>query len=136
MLCIPVALVSTFIRLGNFMNSEILGKYTDSPLGIVFARIGDTMPRYPAQLFEAFAYFVIFIILTLAYFYVKKRGPGFILGLLFILIFSARFIIEPFKVEQADYTTGIALNVGQLLSIPFIILGIILIIYSRHKRLN
>ena len=136
MLCIPVALVSTFIRLGNFMNSEILGKYTDSPLGIVFARIGDAMPRYPAQLFEAFAYFIIFIILTLAYFYVKKRGPGFILGLLFILIFSARFIIEPFKVEQADYTTGIALNVGQLLSIPFIILGIILIIYSRHKRLN
>ena len=102
----------------------------------LFARIGDTMPRYPAQLFEAFAYFIIFIILTLAYFYVKKRGPGFILGLLFILIFSARFIIEPFKVEQADYTTGIALNVGQILSIPFIILGIILIIYSRHKRLN
>ena len=133
MLCIPVALVSTFIRLGNFMNSEILGKYTDSPLGIVFARVGDTMPRYPAQLFEAVAYFAIFIILALAYFLIKKRAPGFILGLLFILVFTARFLIEPLKVEQADYSTGIALNVGQLLSIPFIILGIGLIIYSQKQ---
>lgn len=135
-LAIPIALVSICIRIGNFMNSEILGKYTHSDFGIVFLRIGDIEPRYPAQLFEAFAYFLIFITLILSYRFIKNRGEGFLTGLLLTLVFVARLLIEPFKEEQASYNTNFFLNVGQLLSIPFILVGIGFIIYSfKQKRL-
>lgn len=133
MICVPIALVCTFIRLGNFMNSEILGKPTDGPLGVVFARLGEDFARYPAMLFEAFSYFIIFIILLLVYIFWKKRPAGMNLALLLFFIFSSRFIIEPFKVEQADYSTNMSLNVGQLLSIPFIIASLILMVYVYYK---
>lgn len=136
MICVPIALVCTFIRLGNFMNSEILGKPTDSALGIVFARLGEDFARYPAMLFEAGAYFITFIILVLLYLFWTKRPQGMLLGLLLFFIFSARFIIEPFKEEQASYSTDIALNVGQLLSIPFIIasLALMVFLYVRDRK--
>lgn len=133
MICVPIALVCTFIRLGNFMNSEILGKPTDSSLGVVFARLGEDFARYPAMLFEAFAYFMTFIILLSLYIWWKNRPQGMLLALLLFFIFSARFIIEPFKVEQADYSTNMALNVGQLLSIPFIIASLILMVFVYQK---
>lgn len=136
MLCIPIALVCTFIRLGNFMNSEILGKPTGGDFGVVFARLGETFPRYPAQLFEAGAYLLTFIVLGLCYFLWKNRPRGMIIAILFFLIYTTRFFIEPLKEEQADYTTGISLNVGQLLSIPFILGAIVMatfLVYRQNK---
>lgn len=130
MLTVPIALVCTFIRIGNFMNSEILGKPTNGNFGVVFARLGEDFPRYPAQLFEAGAYFVIFLILSVLYIKWHKRPVGFMLGLLLFLIYTARFFIEPFKEEQADYSTEMILNVGQLLSIPFIIGSLLLMVIS------
>lgn len=138
MIVVPIALVCTFIRLGNFMNSEILGKPTDGPFGIIFARIGDMTPRYPAQLFEAAAYFATFILLAILYFKWKKRPQGMLLGILLLLIYTARFFIEPLKEEQADYNLNDGMNVGQLLSIPFIIgslvLMAILYVYDKKKK--
>lgn len=133
MICVPIALVCTFIRLGNFMNSEILGKPTDSTLGVVFARLGEDFARYPAMLFEAFSYLLTFILLLALYIKWAKRPDGILLSILLFCIFSARFIIEPFKEEQADYSTNMALNVGQLLSIPFIIASLILMVYVFYK---
>lgn len=136
MIVVPIALVCTFIRLGNFMNSEILGKPTDGPFGVIFARIGDMTPRYPAQLFEAAAYFATFIILTILYFTWKNRPKGTLLGILLLLVYTARYFIEPLKEEQADYSLNSGMNVGQLLSIPFIIgsLLLIVILFVMQKR--
>ncbi|HAR79325.1 MAG TPA: prolipoprotein diacylglyceryl transferase [Succinivibrionaceae bacterium] len=133
MLSVPVALVSTLIRVGNFINSEILGKATNSDYGVVFARLGEDFPRHPVQIYESVAYFVTFLILGLIYIKWKNRPNGAIFGLLFIFIFGARFFIEPFKVEQADYSTGTIFTVGQYLSIPFILFGILTIVYAKYK---
>ncbi len=133
-LTIPIALGSTTIRLGNFFNSEILGVKTDSVFGIIFSRV-DNIPRHPAQLYESAAY--LFTLLLLLYLYKTKAGKwanGFLTGTMFFSIFSWRFLIEFIKQEQADYNLGIALNVGHLLSIPFIILGLVLIIRSIKNK--
>ncbi len=130
MLAVPVAMVACFIRLGNFMNSEILGIPTGGNFGVVFTTLGETFPRYPAQLFEAAAYLITFIILLTVYLKGEHKIPrGMILSLLFLLIFTSRFFIEPFKEEQADYSTGTIFTVGQILSIPFIIAALLLMIY-------
>ncbi len=133
MLCVPIALVCSLIRVGNFFNSEILGVPTHSDYGVIFARLGETIPRHPAQLYEAVAYFTIFILLLGLYVFYKKRPQGFLLGLLLTLVFSVRMVIERFKVEQADYSTNAIFNVGQLLSIPFILIGIAVIVYAIKK---
>ncbi|MGN0915960.1 MAG: prolipoprotein diacylglyceryl transferase [Succinivibrio sp.] len=132
MLSVPTALVCSMIRLGNFFNSEIVGNPTNSDFGVVFLRLGETFPRHPAQLYEASAYLLIFIVLLLVYKFSKKRPEGFVFGLFFTLAFTARILVEPFKVEQADYESFI--KVGQLLSIPFVILGVGIIIYSLIKN--
>lgn len=127
------SLAAICIRLGNFMNSEIIGKATGSDVGIVFKRV-DSIPRHPGQLYEAFAYFTIFIILL--YLYKKKRhlfDHGFIFGLFFTLLFLARFIIEYFKENQVGFEEGLAFNMGQLLSLPFIIGGLI-VMYNKRKK--
>ncbi len=134
MLCVPIALVCSLIRVGNFFNSEILGTPTNSDFGVIFVRLGETFPRHPAQLYEAVAYFAVFLILMALYLFVKNRPQGLIVGLLLTLTFTARMAIEPFKVEQADYSTNAIFNVGQLLSIPFILVGIAVIIYSFKKN--
>lgn len=133
MVCVPIALVCTFIRLGNFMNSEILGIPTDSVFGVVFLRLGEDFARYPAQLFEAASYLVTFLILGYIYFFVKRRPQGLIFALLFFFIYAARFFIEPLKMEQADYSTHTIFTVGQLLSVPFMLFGLILAIYVWKK---
>ena len=136
MLCVPTALVCSMIRIGNFCNAEILGKATNSDYGVIFARIGETFPRHPAQLYEAIAYFAIFVLLLSIYLFVKRRPNGLIFGLLFTLAFIARIAIEPFKVEQADYNTDSIFTVGQYLSLPFVVLGIVIIIisYKKYKK--
>ena len=125
------ALAGAFIRFGNLMNSEIVGKPADVPWAFVFERL-DSVPRHPGQLYEALSYLFIFCIL----FYLSrnnKREPGFIFGLFFTLLFSARFIIEFFKADQSAFEAGMVLNMGQLLSIPFILFGITLCFLKRHK---
>ena len=134
LISIPIALVCTFIRIGNFMNSEILGKPTLGYFGVVFARLGETYPRYPAQLFEAAAYFITFLILAILYFTWKKQRQGVMLAVLLLCIYTSRFFIEPFKEEQADYSTEMWLNVGQLLSIPFIIGSLLLLIWRWRRN--
>jgi len=131
---IPTALFGFFVRMGNFMNSEIIGNPTESAFGIVFSRV-DMIPRHPTQLYEAFSYLLIFLFLTFIYKRKsKKLSDGFLFGLFLLLIFSARFMIEFVKTKQADYSLGIGLSTGQLLSIPFLVLGVYLIIKAVRQK--
>jgi len=125
------SLTGVFIRLGNLMNSEIIGKATGSDAGVIFKQVDD-IPRHPGQFYESMSYLLIFFILF--YLYKKhkgKFGKGFLFGLFFTLLFTARFIIEFFKINQVGFEDGMTLNMGQLLSIPFIIGGIIVMIWKR-----
>lgn len=129
-IAIATPLVATFIRLGNFMNSEIIGKPTNSDYGVIFQRI-DNLPRHPAQLYEALSYLLIFIILFLVYKRDRPRQYGFIFGLFIVLVFSIRFILEFFKTNQASFESGMILNMGQMLSIPFVLIGLFLLISQK-----
>lgn len=114
-----------FIRLGNLMNSEIIGKATDVPWAFIFERV-DMVPRHPGQLYEAIAYAVFFFIGWYLYRKHPERvGTGFFFGLCITLIFTARFFIEFTKDIQEAFEASMALNMGQLLSIPFVILGVV-----------
>ena len=119
----PCAMGGCFIRLGNFFNSEIVGTVTAAPWGIVFARVDD-LPRHPVQLYEAICYALIFFILLAVY---KKTYDkpikGLLFGLLLAMLFAVRIVLEYFKPEQAMYDTGLGLTTGQLLSVPFVLLG-------------
>ncbi|MFK5975588.1 MAG: prolipoprotein diacylglyceryl transferase [Sulfurovum sp.] len=123
-------LTASFVRVGNLFNSEILGVETTVPWAIVFERV-DLIPRHPVQLYEALAYFIIFIILSLIY---RRVSPSFatkiLPGSFLVLIFSARFLIEYFKTQQSVYSLDIPFSTGQLLSIPYILFGILWIIWA------
>ncbi len=138
-LVVPVALGGAFIRLGNLMNSEIIGSPTDMPWGFVFPSAiypGDlTLARHPAQLYEALCYFAIFGILFLIYKKYKTQTPqGLILGWFLILVFGVRILIEFVKENQVAFEAGLPLNMGQLLSIPFVLAGIIFVLRSMKNR--
>ena len=118
-------ITATFIRLGNLMNSEIIGKVTDVPWAFIFVR-EDQYPRHPGQLYEALAYFCFFLLILFIY---KKRGPksvgtGFYFGLCLTLIFTFRFFIEYTKEIQVAFEAGLPMDMGQILSIPLIIAGV------------
>ena len=124
---IATPVTACFIRLGNLMNSEIIGKATDVPWAFIFERV-DMTPRHPGQLYEAIAYTIFFVIGW--YLYRKKPqrvGTGFFFGLCITLIFTARFFIEFTKDIQEEFEASMLLNMGQLLSIPFIIVGLLCI---------
>jgi phosphatidylglycerol---prolipoprotein diacylglyceryl transferase len=122
-LAAPVALTAAFIRIGNFFNSEILGKPAEVPWAIIFERI-DSFPRHPAMLYESLSYFILFVITSLQYWkFDSARQPGRISGFFFMWVFGSRFLIEFFKENQVDFESAMALNMGQLLSIPFVIAG-------------
>jgi prolipoprotein diacylglyceryl transferase len=123
---VPTALAGCFIRLGNLMNSEILGLPSDAPWAFIFTRVDD-VPRHPVQLYESLTYLVSFVILYYVYWYTDKRHKlGYIFGLFFVLIFGARFLLENFKVSQGGFESafGNMLTTGQLLSIPCILVGL------------
>lgn len=122
-----------FIRFGNFMNSEIIGIPTTKPWGVIFERV-DNIPRHPAQLYEAIFYFIIFAIMLILY----KRDReilknGFFFGLATVLFVTARFMVEFVKENQAGFEEGMTLNMGQLLSLPYLLVGIGFIIYGLIK---
>ena len=119
-----------FIRLGNFMNSEIIGIPTTKPWGVIFERV-DNVPRHPAQLYEAISYFIIFAIMMILYKKMRNRfKSGFFFGLGTVLFFTARFLIEFVKENQVGFEDKMTLNMGQLLSLPFILGGIGFIVYG------
>ncbi len=129
---IVVALGGSFIRLGNLFNSEIIGKPTGADWGFIFTRVDD-VPRYPTQIFESLAYLIIFVILYYLYNkdVVKKFNDGFLFGLFLILTFTFRFFIEIFKENQTYFEAYLPLNMGQILSIPFVLAGVYFIYKSR-----
>jgi phosphatidylglycerol---prolipoprotein diacylglyceryl transferase len=130
---VPTALVGAFIRLGNLMNSEIYGIETSLPWGFIFERNAETVAKHPTQLYEAIFYIISFGILTYIYWRTRaKNRPGFILGAFFVLIFLSRFFIEFIKEDQEAFEAGMMLNMGQWLSIPFVLGGIYLI----YRALN
>src|SRR5674476_382087 len=128
---IVVALAGALIRLGNLMNSEIYGVETTLPWGFVFLRNGESAPKHPTQIYEALTYLFIFILLLRIYW--KSKGEyiqGLLISLTLILIFTARFFIEFLKEDQVAFESGMKLNMGQLLSIPFVIGGFVWLYFS------
>lgn len=143
-LVIVVPLAGAFIRIGNLFNSEIYGRPTDLPWAFLFVRdrVIDpetglqlpNVPSHPTQIYEALSYLLIFAVLFI--FYKKKKDEirdGLIFGIFLILLFTARFFIEFIKNDQVSFETGMLFNMGQWLSLPFILLGIGLIIYTKRK---
>ena len=134
-LCIAVAFAATFIRLGNLFNSEIYGDVTSLPWGFVFERRGEVEPKHPTQLYEALSYFLLGLFLL--WLYVKKLDKvyrGTFIGIFFIVCFGMRFIIEFIKEPQVEFEETMLLDMGQILSIPFIILGIGFLVYAWKKK--
>ncbi len=134
-IAIVVALAGFFIRIGNLMNSEIYGVETTLPWGFVFLRNGENAPKHPTQIYEALAYLLIFILLYRLYW--RKKGEHFqgtLISLAMILIFTARFFLEFLKEVQVDFEQGMALNMGQILSIPFVIAGSVWLWYSLKNK--
>lgn len=133
-LAIATAIFAFFVRMANFINSEILGLPTTQPWAIIFERI-DSLPRHPAQLYEAIAYLTTFILLWFIYkVTMMKQKQGMIFGLFLLLVFGARFIIEFVKVKQAAYADELMFSAGQLLSIPFLIVGVILMVIPIFRQ--
>lgn len=134
MIAVATPITACCIRLANLMNSEIIGRPTDVPWAFIFEK-EDMIPRHPAQLYEAIAYFIFFLIMVYLYkYYNKKLYRGFFFGLCLTEIFTFRFIVEFLKENQETFENNMALNMGQLLSIPFIIIGICCMIYGLKKH--
>lgn len=135
-LCITVAFAGCLIRLGNLFNSEIYGDVTNLPWGFYFDLRGETEPKHPTQLYEAVSYFVLGVIMLCLYdkkFDKMYRGTFF--GLFLICCFGMRFLIEFIKEPQVGFEQDMVLNMGQCLSIPFILTGIILVIWSYRNKI-
>jgi prolipoprotein diacylglyceryl transferase len=133
LIAIVAALGGCFIRLANLMNSEIIGIPTTKPWAFVFKQV-DLIPRHPAQLYEAISYLLIFVIMIYLYKSFRARMQnGVFFGLAMVLIFTARFFIEFIKERQVDFEVGMPLDMGQILSIPYILIGISFIIYGLRK---
>lgn len=134
-LAIAVCFAATFIRLGNLFNSEIYGDVTNLPWGFIFELRGETLPKHPTQLYEASSYAILGVILFLLYkFRASKMYRGTFIGIFFIGCFGMRFLIEFIKEPQVGFEENMLLNMGQLLSIPFILLGIGFLVYAFVKK--
>lgn len=132
---LPIAFAAGMIRLGNLMNSEIIGRPAEVPWAFVFERVDD-LPRHPAQLYESLVYFA-----TLGTLWFlrgrlpesRRPGTGFLFGLFFVLVFGARFLIEFLKERQVAFEAGLPLDMGQLLSIPCVLIGLFMMFLYRPK---
>ncbi|MGP1527156.1 MAG: prolipoprotein diacylglyceryl transferase [Candidatus Cryptobacteroides sp.] len=134
-LAIAVAFAAAFIRLGNLFNSEIYGNITSLPWGFIFDLEGETEPKHPTQLYESLSYLLLGIFLILLYkFKLSKTFRGTYIGIFLIICFGMRFLIEFIKEPQVAFEESMALNMGQLLSIPFVLLGIGFLIYAYIKK--
>lgn len=134
-LCIPVCFAAFFIRMGNLFNSEIYGDVTNLPWGFIFELRGETMPKHPTQLYEALSYLILGFVLIWAYkSKMEKLYRGTIIGVFFIVLFGMRFLIEFIKEPQVGFEETMLLNMGQLLSIPFILIGVVFLIYGLKKK--
>ena len=135
-LVIAVAFAGCFIRLGNLFNSEIYGDVTSLPWGFIFENRGETVPKHPTQLYEAFSYLILGLVMWSLY---KKKldklPKGFFFGLFLVGCFGMRFLIEFIKEPQVGFEESMALNMGQLLSLPFIIIGIVALVLAYKKKL-
>lgn len=133
-LVIPVCFAGACIRLGNLFNSEIYGNVTDLPWGFIYERNGETLPKHPTQLYEAISYTILGLILILLYEKkLDKLKRGTIFGVFLVALFGVRFLIEFIKEPQEAFEESMALNMGQLLSIPFIVAGVVLLVWSIQK---
>lgn len=138
-IAVATPLTAAFIRLGNLMNSEIVGKYTNWFGAFIFKQNGDIFPRYPAQLMESCYYLLLFFVGLLLYRRYKDRvGTGFFFGWVLFSIFLFRFLIEFIKDVQEPWEISmvdtIGLNQGQLLSIPFVVVGLYALLGGRWCR--
>ncbi|HET9237379.1 MAG TPA: prolipoprotein diacylglyceryl transferase [Oligoflexus sp.] len=124
-LSISVAFAAACIRIGNFFNSEILGRPSTLPWAIIFAQNGDNIPRHPAMLYEALSYLTLSIVLYALYKKTRAQPEGRMIGLMFVWIFSSRFLLEYVKENQVAFETSMPINMGQILSLPFIVLGVL-----------
>jgi phosphatidylglycerol---prolipoprotein diacylglyceryl transferase len=135
-IAIVVALCGALIRLGNFFNSEIVGTETQLPWGVIFMRNGDDFARHPSQLYESFSCAILFFVLWYCY---KKTDfkdmPGRLFGIFLIVCFSLRIVYEFLKENQVEFENGMLLNMGQILSIPMVALGLYCIWQSGKKKL-
>ena len=132
---IPTALAAMFIRLGNLFNSEIYGVETSLPWGFIFEKNGETIAKHPTQLYEASAYLFTFVLLRYMYWKTNaKSKTGLLSGVFFIIVFTARFLIEFIKEDQEAFEATMSLNMGQWLSIPFVLLGIGLVVNALRKK--
>lgn len=137
---ILVAISGTLVRIGNFMNSEIFGRPTSLPWGVEFVMSNEWnalykgLPCHPTQLYEALAYLIIFVVMVWLYYRkdLARRRPGAMFGIFLIALFGIRFLIEFIKNPQEDFEVDMILNMGQLLSIPFIIAGCVLLYRAYH----
>lgn len=133
---IVVALAAFFVRMGNFINSEIVGMPSDLPWAVVFVRdVGHAaVPRHPTQLYEGLAYLIIFFSMLFTYKKFKEKLPtGLLTGILLTFLFSARFFIEFLKENQANFESTLPIDMGQILSIPFVLLGIYFLIRAKKE---
>lgn len=135
---VPCALAACLIRLGNLMNSEIVGRVTDIPWAFEFVRHAQERgiplePRHPAQLYEAIGYLIIFGLLYATYWRTDKRKQeGYIFGLFLVLVFSWRFVVEFFKASQGGFETFLGVfSTGQWLSLPFVVVGMVFMLRAR-----
>ncbi|HEV7379898.1 MAG TPA: prolipoprotein diacylglyceryl transferase [Dyadobacter sp.] len=136
---IVVALTGCFIRFGNLMNHEIVGKLTDVPWGFIFMQNTEFSqnPRHPAQLYESISCLVLFFILYALWNKYKTKTPrGLLVGVFFVWVFTLRFLYEFLKENQEAFEADYALNMGQILSIPAVILGLFFIIKSKQNELS
>lgn len=134
-LCITVAFAGCLIRIGNMFNSEIYGDVTNLPWGFIYELRGETEPKHPTHIYEALSYLVLGLVMV--WIYVKrlpKLHRGFFFGFFLVGCFGMRFLIEFIKEPQVGFEENMALNMGQLLSIPFILAGIGLLIYAAVKK--
>ena len=135
-LAIAVAFAGAFIRFGNLFNSEIYGNVTDLPWGFVFELRGETEPKHPTQLYEGFTYLLLgFVLIGLYWKKLDQMLRGQFIGIFLIVCFGSRFLIEFIKEPQVEFEQTMVLNMGQLLSIPFILLGIFFLVWAYKKRI-